>query len=198
MRAGRRGGVLRATAAVAGLALCAACGVPVDSGPTALPKRGIPFGLLAPSGATSTSTTTPAPVEVTVQIFLLSSSGHLAPVARDVSFPAPLTAILGALVDGPTDTEAAAGLQSAVPTGTTVVSATVAGGVATVNLAGTFAQLVGQAQIDAVAQIVFTATALAGVTAVSFQLAGQPVAVPTAGGADVPTANRGQFASMAP
>jgi hypothetical protein len=178
--------------------LGAACGVPIDSGPTALSRRDVPFGLLAPSAPMSTTTTGPAPVAVSVQIFLLTPSGKLSGVSRDVPFPAPLSAILGALVDGPTNTEAAAGLQSAVPAQTDVLGAAVSGGVATVNLAGTFGQLVGQAQIDAVAQIVFTATALPGVTGVTFELAGQPVDVPTATGVDVPTANRSQFASMAP
>ncbi len=79
--------------------------------------------------------------------------------------------------------------QSAVPAQTTVLGAVVgAGGVATVNLGGTFGQLVGQAQIQAVAQIVFTATALPGVTGVTFELAGQAVDVPMASGAQVPVA----------
>ena len=178
-------------------ALCTACGVPIDSGPTALSKRDVPFGLLAPSAQPTTTTTGPAPVAVTVQIFLLTPAGKLTPVARDVPFPAPLTNILGALVDGPTNTEAAAGLQNAVPAQTDILGASVAGGVATVNLAGTFGQLVGQAQINSVAQIVFTATALPGVTDVAFELSGQPVSVPTATGAAVPVANRAQFAPLA-
>lgn len=190
-RAGSVGGALLLVAAIG-----AACGVPIDNGPTKLSKRGVPFGLLAPSAPT-TSTTGPAPVAVTVQIFLLTPAGKLVPVSRDIPFPAPLTTILGALVDGPTNAEAGAGLQGAVPTQTDVLGASVAGGVATVNLGGTFGQLVGQAQIDAVAQIVFTATALPGVTSVAFELSGQPVSVPTATGADVPTANRAQFAPLA-
>lgn len=187
-------------AGLLGLAMAAAgCGVPVDRGPTTLARAGVPFGLLAPStSTTSTTAAAPAPVEVTVQVYLLGPSGHLVAVGRDVPFPAPMSGVLGALVDGPTNTEAANGLQSAIPAQTQVVSATVAGGVATVDLGGTFGQLVGQAQIEAVAQIVFTATALAGVTGVSFELGGQAVAVPVADGADVPMANRSQFAPLAP
>jgi hypothetical protein len=180
-------------------ALGSGCGVPVDNGPTVLSKRDVPFGLLAPSAASTTTTgPAPAPVAVTVQIYLLTPAGKLTAVSRDVPVPAPLSAILGALVDGPTNSEATAGLQSTIPAQTDVLGATVSGGVATVDLGGTFGQLVGQAQIEAVAQIVFTATAVAGVTGVSFELAGQPVSVPTATGVDVPTANRAQFAPMAP
>jgi hypothetical protein len=49
-----------------------------------------------------------------------------------------------------------------------------------------------------VAQIVFTVTSLPGATGVTFQLAGQPVDVPVASGAQVPVANRLQFAALAP
>jgi spore germination protein GerM len=110
-----------------------------------------------------------------------------------------LTAVLDALVKGPTNPEAATGLASAVPAQTVVVGAVIgANEVATVNLGGTFGQLVGQAQIQAVAQIVFTATTLPGVTSVTFELAGQAVDVPVASGAQVPSANRAQFAPLAP
>jgi hypothetical protein len=57
---------------------------------------------------------------------------------------------------------------------------------------------VGQAQIEAVAQIVFTTTALPGVSSVDFELSGQSVEVPVASGAEVPSANRFQFAPLAP
>jgi len=135
-----------------------------------------------------------------VAIFLVTSSGHLVAVTREVpAAQESLAAVLDALVRGPSNTEAAAGLSSSVPAQTTVLGAVVgAGGVATVNLGGTFGQLVGQAQIQAVAQLVFTATALPGVTSVAFELAGQAVDVPVASGAQVPTANRTQFAPLAP
>ena len=99
---------------------------------------------------------------------------------------------------GPTDAESAAGLQSAVTTQTTVLGANIAGGTATVNLGGTFGQLVGPPQIQAVAQVVFTASALPGVTGVTFELTGQPVDVPVASGALVPVATTAQFAALAP
>jgi spore germination protein GerM len=177
----------------------AGCGVPIDSGPKALARNGVPFGLLRPSSPTTTTTApATAPVTVTVFIYLLASNGKLAAAAREVPVPAPLITILGALVDGPTNAEATGGLQSAVPPQTQVIAASVAGGVATVDLGGTFAQLVGPSEIEAVAQIVFTATALPGVTGVTFELNGQQVAVPTATGAEVPVANRAQFAPFAP
>jgi Sporulation and spore germination len=189
-------GVVALGALVAG---AASCGVPVDSHPTALNRHGIPFDLLAPTVSTTTATTAPSPIEVPVQIFLIGPTGHLVPVARDVPVSAPdLATVLRALVAGPTDAETAAGLQSALTTQTTVLSATITGGTATVNLGGTFGQLVGPPQIQAVAQVVFTASGLPGVTGVSFELMGVPVDVPVASGAQIPVVNTAQFAALAP
>jgi hypothetical protein len=177
----------------------AACGVPVDSQPAALSKHGIPFGLLDPGPPPTTATTTPSPIEVPVQIYLIGPGGHLAPVARDVPVSAPdLATVIEALVAGPTDTETAAGLQSAVPPQTTVLGATIANGVATVDLGGTFAQLVLTQEIEAVAQVVFTSSALPGVTGVAFELGGLPVEVPVASGAEVAVASTAQFVAFAP
>ncbi|HEY7949181.1 MAG TPA: GerMN domain-containing protein [Acidimicrobiales bacterium] len=177
-----------------------ACGVPVDRSPTALPRRGIPFGLLQPSPPSTTTTSAVSPAAVTIRIFLVSPSGRLVAVAREVP-PAQdsLDTVLDTLVKGPSNEEAAAGLQSAVPTQTTVLGAVIgAGGVATVNLSGTFGQLVGQAQIEAVAQIVFSSSVVPGVTGVTFELSGRAVNVPTASGAQVPIATMAQFAALAP
>jgi Sporulation and spore germination len=177
-----------------------ACGVPVDRAPAALPRNDVPFGLLRPSPPSSTTTSAPSPVEAAVSIFLVASSGHLVAVARELpATQESLVTVLEALVRGPTNTEAAAGLSSAVPIQTTVLGAVIGtGGVATVNLGGTFGQLVGQAQIEAVAQIVFTTTALPGVSSVEFELSGQSVEVPVASGAEVPSADRFQFGPLAP
>ncbi len=184
------------------VATLAACGVPVDKGPTALSRSGVPFHLLSPSSPSTTTTTVPSPVEVPVEIFLFGPSGALVSVPRAVPTSQDLLAmILSALVDGPTEAETAVGLLSAVPPQTSVLGASIGpGGVATVNLAGAFAQLVGQAQIEAVAQFVYTATALPGgsVTGVTFQIAGQPIEVPVSSGAQVPIAGRTQFAQFAP
>ena len=188
---------------VAGLcAATAACGIPVESGPSALSKNGVPFGLLSPSPPPTTAptaTTQPSPIQVPVQIFLVGSGGHLVSVARTVSVAEPdLGSALTALVDGPTQSETAAGLQSAVPAQTIVLGATISNGVATVDLGGPFGQLVGTQQIEAVAQVVFTSQALPGVTGVTFELGGAPVQVPTASGAEVTVASTTQFAPFAP
>jgi hypothetical protein len=200
MRTGRPRHVLLLGLALTATVALAGCGIPVDRSPSALPRKGVPFGLLQPSPPSSTTTSVASPVESPVHIFLLASSGHLVAVTRQVPTASEsLATVLGALVKGPTNTEAATGLASDVPSATVVLGADIGTDeVATVNLGGTFGQLVGQAQIVAVAQIVFTAAALPGVSGVSFELAGKAADVPVANGALVPVANPAQFATLAP
>jgi len=198
-----RSWLLMAGAGVLSVVLFAGCGVPVDSSPSALPRKDVPFGLLQQSAPTTTTTSLPSPVElVPVSIYLIAPSGHLTEVTRQVpgAPEEPLFAALTALVQGPTNTEAQQDrLESAVPAQTTLLGVvTGPTGIITVNLGGTFKQLVGQANIQAVAQIVYTVSAQAGVTGVTFELSGQAVDVPTASGAQVPVANPTQYAPLAP
>ncbi len=195
----RRRRIVIATTTGALTLVLTGCGVPVDRQPTALSRNGIPFDLLAPTQSTASATTAPSPIEVPVQIFLIGPTGRLVAVTRNVSVSPPdLATVLRALVAGPTDVESAGGLQSAVTTQTTVLGANIAGGIATVNLGGTFGQLVGPPEIQAVAQVVFTASAQPGVTGVTFELNGLPVEVPVASGALVQVATTSQFAPLAP
>jgi len=188
--------LLATGAVVVGLA---GCGVPIDNQPAALSRHGVPFDLLAPTQSTTTITSVPSPIAIPVRIYLIGPTGHVAPVSRTVSVSPPdLLTVLRALVAGPTDAESAAGLQSAVTSQTTVLGANIAGGTATVNLGGTFGQIVGPPEIQAVAQVVFTASALPGVTGVTFELTGQPVEVPVGSGALVPVATTAQFPALAP
>ncbi|MCL4414760.1 MAG: GerMN domain-containing protein [Acidimicrobiales bacterium] len=184
-------------AAVAAIALLAACGVPTQAKPVPIARSAVPFSLLAPS--TPSATVPPAPVEVPVQVYLVAPDGHLAPVTRDVAFPAPLSAVLVALLAGPTNPEASSGLESAIPSGARILSVSEAAGTATIDLGNAFGQLVGQTQIEAIAQIVFSATSVPGVHAVKFDLAGTPIEVPVANGAETPgPLTRAQYAGLAP
>jgi spore germination protein GerM len=176
----------------------AACGVPVDASPRPLPRNAIPFDLLQPNPTTSTSTSTTTPVGVPVKIFFLDAQGHLAPVERNVAAHPPggeLDAVMAAVIQGPTNVEAEL-YRSAIPTKTRVMRTSEADGVATIDLSANFGELVGPPQIQAVAQIVYSATALPGVHGVAFELDGRPVQVPVASGAEVPVATAAQFASL--
>jgi hypothetical protein len=175
--------------------LAAACGIPVASSPTKIPKSAVPFNLLSPK----TSTTIPAtpPVGAREQIFLVSTP-HVVAVIRDVAPPANLTDVLTALLDGPTAAESAAGLQSFL-TGPTTVKVTEDAGVVTVNFGTNPFQIVGPDQTLAVAQVVYTATSQSGVTGVLFQINSKPIEVPTAAGVQVPgPVNDATYAPQAP
>ena len=167
----------------------AACGISTASTPTIIPRANVPFDLLnprLPGNVTPVSTTVPPAVAAPEEIYLVAPSQHVIAVSRDVQLPATLTDILGALLEGPTSAESSAGLQSFLTGTNTQVSASVAGGVATVDFTGNPVQVVGPNQTLAIAQVVFTVTQQAGVTGVLFEIAGKPTDVPTASGAQVP------------
>jgi hypothetical protein len=169
---------------VAVVAVVTACGIPIASSPTKIPASDVPFHLLSPKTPT-TNPVTP-PVGAREQIYLVDTTQHVIGVIRDVAPPATLTEILGALLDGPTAAESSAGLQSFLTGQPGDVTATVAGGIATVDFTTNPFQIVGPDQTLAVSQVVFTATGQPGVTGVLFQIDGKPIEVPTAAGVQVP------------
>ncbi|MGH9078609.1 MAG: GerMN domain-containing protein [Acidimicrobiales bacterium] len=175
---------LAAVLATMGL-LSAACGIPTGGGPTAIAKSDVPFHLLSPGAGSTASTTVSPTVGVPETIFLVAPTQHVVAVSRDVAVPANLGDILGALLEGPTAEESAAGFQSFLTGTKTQVSATVTGNTATVNFT-TNPVPVGPDQTLAIAQVVFTATQQPPVSQVSFEIAGAPIEVPTGGGAQVP------------
>jgi Sporulation and spore germination len=176
-----------------------ACGIPTASAPTPIAKGNLPVHLLNPAPPATVGSTIPQSVSVLEPIFLVAPNQHLTAVSRDVATPPTLTEILGALLEGPTAFEAANSLQSLLTGTKTQVSATVAGGIATVNFTTNPIPLVGPNQTLAIAQVVFTATEQPGVTGVVFQIAGQPTAVPIATGAqDLGPVDRTAYAPQAP
>jgi spore germination protein GerM len=184
-------------AAVAAVLTTAACGVPNDSNPRALPKNDVPFGLLTP---TTTPPTLPGATQPTegVTVFLVSSNRLIA-VGREVAPPATLFKSLTALLGGPSGQESAAGFRSAINDGTRLLSLRVQQGVATIDVSGTFVGVSGQEQILALAQIVFTATADPSVTSVLFALDDKPVEVPRGDGTLTAAGlTRADFATLAP
>jgi spore germination protein GerM len=176
---------------LAGLALAAvsvltaACGIPTGGAPTAINKTNVPFQLLNPGNRDTTGSTLPSAVTVPESIFLVAPSQTVVAVRRDVQIPATLSQILGALLEGPTAAESSAGLESFLSATKVQVTATVSGGVATVNFSSNPVQVVGPNQTLAIAQVVYTATEQPGIAGVIIQIAGQPISVPTASGADV-------------
>jgi Sporulation and spore germination len=138
------------------LAMVAGCGLPSDSAPRDIPPG---FDL-----DTDSSTTVPRE-DVTSsgpRAYFVggtsSTPGTLVGVQRDVQSN-DLESILQALFDGPTTAEQSRGLRTAIPEGTQVLDARLlTDGTARLDLNDAIFTATGEAQTDAVAQIVFTAT----------------------------------------
>jgi hypothetical protein len=162
-------------------ALAAACGVPTDSSPHALPRDGVPFDLLAPASTAVATSSTLVAVTTEVPVYLVGPD-RLVVVRRLVESPPSLFRALEALLAGPMPDEAAAGLRTAVTNQARLLSVRVQSGVATIDLSGEFAAIGGQEQILAVAQLVFTATASKGVLGVRLSIDGRPVEAPRGDG----------------
>lgn len=173
--------------------LGSACGLSSQDEPVTMEPAEVPFGLLAPptteAPAPVTSTTTEG---VRVTVFLVGPAGPV-PVARSMPGESPtLRVALSALSTGPTSEEAELGLHSAVPPGATLRAIGLERAVATVALDDQFLELGPGEQVDALAQVVFTATGIEGVDRVLFKVGGERVAVPTLDGsiADGPVGRR--------
>lgn len=159
--------------------MASGCGVGTEAAPQVLGRHSVPFGLLAPA---TTTTTTPQPTHTQIVIYLAASLG-IVPVTRTVqSAPASAQDVLKALSAGPTAAESSGGLTSALTSATPLRLSSIQGGVVSVDVPASFEALGGQEQIVAAAQLVFSLTALTGISGVVLLVSGQPTQVPTAGG----------------
>src|SRR4051812_44774843 len=83
----------------------AACGVPTDDAPEAVPRADVPFDLLAPA-ATSATTTSLVAVTTEVPVYLVGPD-RLVVVRSLVEPPLSLILALESLLAGPSDDESA-------------------------------------------------------------------------------------------
>jgi hypothetical protein len=146
-------------------------------------------------GASPTPAPTPAPTRrpspsptaaggdtVILRAYLVMTSDgepHLVPVLREV--PATVAVARAAtrqLLAGPTADEAAAGIGTAIPDGTTLLGVAIEDGVATVDLSREFESGGGsESMFLRLAQVVYTLTQFRTVDEVLFRLDGEPVTV---------------------
>jgi Immunoglobulin-like domain of bacterial spore germination/Sporulation and spore germination len=133
-------------------------------------------GSSRPAGQTPTPKTKSTPGTSSVAVYFLRD-GKISPVRRTIpGTRAVAHAALAALLAGPTDEEAANGLSSAIPTRTTLRDLSLADGVATVDVDGTFDDGVGRASMRGrIAQVVATLTRFPAVDRVAFRIDGTPV-----------------------
>ncbi len=178
----------------------AGCGIPPDEGAILAEPGDVPFDLLDPSsGATSTiGTTAPSTPLARATIFLVQGD-RLAAAGRELPVPLSAQSVAESLVSGPTDSEVALGLRTALLADDLIRSVGVTGGIATVDLGPAFAEIGGRDQILALAQIVSTLTGLPGVGRVTFTLEGNQVGVPRGDGAlTTGSVSRDDYAPLAP
>lgn len=173
--------------------LLAACSLGAEASPHRVAQSQVPYGLLKPNVPT-TAASTPAE-NVTIY---LEGPQHLATVSRIVASPATPSDVLAALSRGPTSAEAANGLRSPISTAAPMSVQSVNGGLVVVRLAAAFTNLAGRDQIAAVAQLVYTMTAIPGIEAIEVSINGRPASVPTANGSlSHSPVTRADYAAMA-
>lgn len=171
-------GVRRAAACVLAALALSGCAIGADDGP-----RDIDRSLAdqaAPQAAAGAAATGSG------RIFLLAPEvpglpSRLAAVARDVTDDA--NAVLTTLFAGPNVIERANQLRTALPEGIRLLDVLQrAGGVLAVDVSGEILSLSGDGLIAALAQIVFTASAITGVDSVQLTVNGSAVQWPASNG----------------
>jgi spore germination protein GerM len=170
-----------ATVLLAALAAGAvtSCGVGAQSEPRVIDASDVPFGLGARA---ETPTTAPGSSSHTYVVFLVADD-HLRPAIRGARSAPTALEQLRQLTRGPTPAESEAGLRTLLTPDVTIDDVRVARGVATIELSGVGAsQPSSRERALAVAQMVYTATAVAGVDRVRFEVAGEPAEVPRGDG----------------
>ena len=94
--------------------VAAGCAIPTQSAPSPIASSKVPFDLLESPPAHDHDDAA-EDLFVPVKVFFLNSSNQLEPAARVVASPAPLSAILTAMLAGPTSAEVANGVLTAIP-----------------------------------------------------------------------------------
>ena len=164
------------------VAALTACGVPSDGEPREISANDVPFRLLGPDAAAPATSIPQSDDTSRVTVYFVTTEGQLAAARRTVPARATPGRALGALLDGVLENEAGR-LSSAITAGTRVLG--IDGpddGLVTIDLSSDLLDVTGSQQVLAIAQVVFTATALPNVERVLFEFDGEPREVPTGEG----------------
>lgn len=173
------------------------CGVRSDPTPRTMSADDVPYGLLEAAPPTTLPPRTPSVPTAAVNVYLVNGDRMFA-VARQVNAPPSVAKALTALLFGPQEDEAVAGVRSAISPTAAVQARAVDPATYLVDLSPEFAQGSVSEQVLGLAQIVWTATDIPGVTGVRFTLNGAPIQVPTPVGSTGDPVGRDAFAELAP
>lgn len=182
-------------------ALTAAC---AESGARSLgPAPGnetrSPSSSASPTGSPTAPSPSPTPAQRMTYELWFNYDGYLFVTHRTEPFtPAVGTRALEALLEGPTNAESAADLNSAINPGTRLLGLTIDDGVATVNLDDTFTgEETPAIAVGSLSQIVYTLTQFDRVDGVVFEVDGIPLT--NFGGYEIDGAQRrAHFADQLP
>lgn len=178
--------------------VAAGCGVSDEETPRTIADDDVPFGLL---DEPATTTIAPSPANArSVTVYLVDDKGALRPTTRFVQAPVTAAKVMEALLEPTMPAEAAAGLATSITADTRLrgLDGPVEG-ILTVDLSSALLKVTGRRQIQALAQVVFTVTDLAGVRRVVFEFDGRRRDVPRGDG-DLTSSplDRGDYASLEP
>lgn len=179
------------------LGLGTGCGVRSDPAPRALSAGDVPYGLLEEAPPTTVASRPPSVPTEGVNVYLVEGD-RMVPAVRQVNAPASVAKALTALLFGPVEDEAAAGIRSAISPTAGLQARSVDPATYVVDLSAEFAQGSVSEQILGLAQVVWTATDIPGITGVQFTLNGAPIQVPTPTGSTGDPVGRDAFAELAP
>jgi spore germination protein GerM len=160
------------------------CGIPQQEEPTVIDPANVPFGLLSSTDPTSRPDTRVELMPTSTTVYFVAQD-RLSGVHRDIGVgPASrrLAAVLRALLQGPSDSEQARGLTSAIPPGLRLRLVSLVDRTATIDLSGDVAGLSAEQGTLTVAQVVLSVVALPGVDRVQLTSGGRPIEAPLGDG----------------
>jgi spore germination protein GerM len=188
--------VLLALVAVAGL-VGVGCGVPVDDSPRAIAEEEVPEEL----AAAPTTTTSPTGGGTNASLYFVEAQEGRSVLREEASLlpdGTPRTVLDALVATIPEDLPD--GVTSSIPEGTVILGTDLDEGVLTVDLSEEFEDVSSELLIQAVGQLVFTATAAAGVSdGVLFSVEGEARSFPDGDGSEVTgVARRSDYATLLP
>jgi sporulation and spore germination protein len=184
-------------AGLVALTVLAGCGLPDDDEPRLVAAEDAPLDL-----APSTVPAAGAGVgDDSVAVFFINQdTGRLAAVGRPVPEPTPQAAIEQLLLGKAPDDPAA--LVSSIPPGTMLLDSRTEGETLILDLGpvgeGGLQGVAGQAQVQAFAQLVRTATGLSGIGDVRFLVGGVPIDAATEAGPSSEPVGRDDYPLLSP
>ncbi len=191
-----RRAVLVAVCIVTLATLVGGCGVGAQSNPQVIDRAEVPFGL---AQRDRSAPTTAPQVGVSYTLFFVAGD-RLRAVTRSTPTSLGPAATLRQVVRRPDRAETEAGLRTLLPPDLEIDGVTIERGTATVALGGSgAAKSATDQQVLGIAQLVFTATGLAGVDRVRFEVDGEPAEIPRGDGTlSTRPVDRADYPAVAP